>query len=284
MSQPPGTLGIVAGGGDLPVRVAEAAQRAGRPVYVAVIEGSGDVASFAHLPHGVWRWGQGAGLLRHLREIGVRELVLAGRVRRPTLRSVRPEAGTVGLVARFGRAVFGGDDAIIGAAIRILREEGFEIVGAQQILTDLLPKPALLAGAMPDEAAQTDIRRGVEVCHGLGAVDVGQACVVQQGLVLAVEAIEGTDAMIARAGALRREGPGGVLVKCVKPGQSRLADLPTIGVATVQGAAAAGLRGLAIEANGTIVMDRPGTIAAAEAAGLFILAFDTDTILRDTQP
>lgn len=284
MSPSPGTLGIIAGGGDLPLRVAEAARLAGRPVYVAVIDGSGDASPFGHLPHGVWRWGQGAGLLHHLREIGVRELVLAGRVNRPTLRSVRPEAGTVGLVARIGRAIFGGDDAVIGAAMRILREEGFEILGAQQVLTDLLPKPELLAGAMPDDTAREDIRRGVAVCRALGAVDVGQGCVVQQGLVLAVEAIEGTDAMLARAGGLRREGPGGVLVKCVKPGQSRLADLPTIGPETVRGAAAAGLRGLAIEADGTIVMDRPGTIDAAEAAGLFILAFDADTILRETPP
>lgn len=283
MSLGPGTLGIVAGGGDLPLKVAEAAQRAGRPVYVAVIDGSGETAPYAHLPHAAWRWGQAAGLLRHMRDMGITQLVLAGRVRRPTLRSVRPEAGTVSLVARIGRAMFGGDDAIIGAAMRILREEGFEILGAQQVLTDLLPKPALLAGPEPDATARDDIRRGIAICRALGEVDVGQGCIVQQGLVLAVEAIEGTDAMIARAGTLKRDAPGGVLVKCVKPGQSRLADLPTIGPATVRGAAAAGLRGLAIEADGTIVMDRPGTIAAADEAGLFILAFDAQTFLKDTQ-
>ncbi len=108
----------------------------------------------------------------------------------------------------------------------------------------------------------------------LGAVDVGQGCVVQQGLVLAVEAIEGTDAMLSRAAGLRRDGPGGVLVKLVKPGQDRRADLPTIGPETVRNAAAAGLRGLAFEAGATILAEREACVAAADAAGLFLLGLD----------
>ena len=281
---PQGTepLGIIAGGGELPLRVAEAAIAAGRPVYVAVLEGQGDPARFARLPHGVFRWGLAAQMLRALKEAGARQIVLAGRVTRPSLLSLRPDAAGLGLLARIGRTAFGGDDSILSASIRVLREEGFEILGAQDVLDGLLPRPALLTTHAPDEMARGDIRRGVAVCRALGTVDVGQGCVVQQGLVLAVEAIEGTDAMLARAAPLSREGPGGVLVKCVKPGQSRLADLPTIGPETVRGAAAAGLRGLAIEADGTIVVDRPGTVAAAEAAGLFILAFDANTIQKET--
>jgi len=116
-------------------------------------------------------------------------------------------------------------------------------------------------------------------------VDVGQAVVVQQGLVLGVEAIEGTQALLERCRDLRREGPGGVLVKMPKPGQSRLADLPTIGPATVHAAAAAGLRGLAIEGNGTIVIDRGAAVAAAEEAGLFLLALDpAETQAQETMP
>ena len=284
MSHPQGTLGIIAGAGELPLRVAEAAMAAGRPVLVGIIEGQGEPERFAAIPHRSFRWGLASEMVAALREAGVRELVLAGRVPRPSILSLRPNAATLALIARLGKAAFRGDDSILTAVMRGLRDEGFEILGAQQVLDDLLPKPALLAGAEPDEMAQDDIRRGLAVCRALGVADVGQGCVVQQGLVLAVEAIEGTDAMLARAGGLRREGPGGVLVKCVKPGQSRLADLPTIGPATVQAAAAAGLRGLAIEADGTIVVDRPGTIAAAAAAGLFILAFDANTFLKETPP
>jgi DUF1009 family protein len=118
------------------------------------------------------------------------------------------------------------------------------------------------------------------VARALGVADVGQACVVQQGIVLALEAIEGTDAMLARAGTLARQGPGGVLVKLVKPGQDRRADLPTIGPGTVRAAAAAGLRGIAFEAGGTILTDRAALVRAADEAGLFLTGIDPETPLQ----
>jgi DUF1009 family protein len=158
--------------------------------------------------------------------------------------------------------------------MKVLAEEGFEVVGAQALLTGLLPEAALLSGPMPDDVARADIARGLAVCHALGAVDVGQAVVVQQGLVLGVEAIEGTDALILRAGALQREGPAPILVKAPKPAQSTLVDLPTIGPRTVESARVAELRGLAFQAGGTILLERDVTIAAAEAAGIFLLAFN----------
>jgi DUF1009 family protein len=129
-----------------------------------------------------------------------------------------------------------------------------------------------------------DIDRGVRVARLLGAADVGQGCVVQQGLVLAVEAIEGTDAMLSRAGTLRRDGFGGVLIKLLKPGQDRRADLPTIGPDTVRNAAAAGLRGVAFEAKATILADREACLAAADAAGLFLLGLDPETLTRGDPP
>ncbi len=269
-----GPLGIIAGGGNLPLRVAEAVAASGRAVVVAVLDGHGDGGAFANYPSQVFRWGLAAQLLAWLKGHGVRQVVLAGTVARPSLMSLRPDAAGVKLLARIGRAAFTGDDSILRAVMKVLAEDGFEVIGAQEVLAGLLPPAALLAGPAPDDLARADIQRGIAVCRALGAVDVGQGCVVQQGLVLAAEAIEGTDAMLARAGALRREGPGGVLVKCVKPGQSRLADLPTLGPRTVEGAQAAGLRGLAFEANGTILLDRETTIARAAAAGLFLLAFD----------
>ncbi len=138
----------------------------------------------------------------------------------------------------------------------------------------------MLTRARPDEQAFADIWRGVAVAHALGAVDVGQACVIQQGLVLAVEAIEGTDAMLARSARLARQGPGGVLVKLVKPAQERRADLPTIGVETVRRAAAAGLAGIAFAAGATMLVDRAATVAAADEAGLFLLGLDPDQLLH----
>jgi DUF1009 family protein len=126
--------------------------------------------------------------------------------------------------------------------------------------------------------AMADIRRGVAVARALGAIDVGQGCVVQQGIVLAVEAAEGTDAMLARCAPLARPGPGGVLVKLVKPGQDRRADLPTIGPETLRGATGAGLRGVAFEGGGTILAERDTAVALADAAGLFLLGLGPDEL------
>ena len=267
-------LGVIAGGGALPLRVVQAASALGRPVHIVVLEGHGDPAAYAGLSHVTLRWGLAAQMLSWLKQHGVKEVVLAGNVARPSLLSLRPDAASMKLLGRIGRAAFNGDDSILRAVMKVLGEEGFEVVGAQALLAGLLPEAALLAGPMPDDVARADIARGLAVCHALGAVDVGQAVVVQQGLVLGVEAIEGTDALILRAGALQREGPAPILVKAPKPAQSTLADLPTIGPQTIASARAAGLRGLALQAGGTILLDRNTTIAAAEAAGIFLLAFN----------
>ena len=245
-----------------------------RPVHVVVLEGHGDPAGYVGQSHVTLRWGLAAQMLSWLRQNGVREVVLAGNVTRPSLLSLRPDAASMKLLGRIGRAAFNGDDSILRAVMKVLAEEGFDVVGAQALLAGLLPQAALLAGPMPDDIARADIARGLAVCHAIGAVDVGQSVVVQQGLVLGVEAIEGTDALILRAGGLKREGPAPILVKAPKPAQSTLADLPTIGPKTVDSALAAGLRGLAFQAGGTILLEREATIAAAEAAGIFLLAFD----------
>ncbi len=271
-------LGILAGGGELPLRVARAACGAGRPVFAVVLHGWGDPAQWAELPHAVERPGAAGRILSHLRGAGARQLVLAGRARRPTVAALRPDAFGLRVVARIGAAFLGGDDGLLRAVARVLEEEGFEVVSPQSVLSGLLPESGLLnrPAGPPDEAARADIRRGVSVCRALGAADVGQAVVVQQGLVLGVEAIEGTDALLARCGDLRREGRGGVLVKLAKPGQDHRIDLPAIGPDTVRNAAAAGLVGIAFEAGAAVLLDRERTVAAADAAGLFLLALGPD--------
>lgn len=283
---PAGTLGILAGGGEVPLRVARTALAAGRAVFVVAVQGWADPASWSGIPHVVERLGAAGRILGRLRAEGVRQIVLSGRAQRPSVLSLRPDATGARLLAGIGRAWLQGDDGLLRATARVLEAEGFEIVAAQAILQDILPEPGLLTRAAPDAAARADIARGIAVVQALGAVDVGQGAVVQQGLVLGVEAIEGTDALLARCAGLKREGQGaqggGVLVKLVKPGQDRRLDLPTIGPVTVRGATAAGLAGIAIEAGGTILVDRPGTVAAADAAGLFLLALHPDAFLKET--
>jgi hypothetical protein len=275
------TLGVLAGGGPLPGRVAAAAQAAGRPVFLVGLEGFAEPAVLAPFPHSFVRLAAAGRILALLRAHGCRDLVLVGPVRRPSILDLRPDVEGAKILARIGRAAFAGDDGLLAAVVRVLAEEGFAVIGAHEILTEAVGPRGALGRAEPDAQALADIARGAAVVRALGLADVGQACVVQQGIVLAVEAIEGTDAMLARAGTLARPGPGGVLVKLVKPGQDRRADLPTIGPGTVRAAAAAGLRGIAFEAGGTILTDRAALVQAAESAGLFLVGIDPDNTSQE---
>jgi len=259
-------LGIVAGAGDLPQRIADAAREAGRDVFVLGLEG------FAQppLPQAWVRLGAAAQGIDILRAQGVTELVLAGGVRRPSLLALRPDLRTAKFVAKIGMRALG-DDGLLRAIVAELEGEGFRVVGADTILNAALAPEGVLGKIVPDEIARGDVARGVTAARALGALDIGQAVVVQQGVVLGVEGTEGTDALVARCASLALDGPGGVLVKMAKPEQERRADLPTIGPDTVVRAADAGLRGIAVEAGAALILDRAETIAAADARGLFIV-------------
>ena len=277
----PRALGILAGGGPLPGRVAAAAHAAGRAVFIVGLEGFAESAILAPWPHVILRMGAAGRILSALKQHFCQDLVMIGPVRRPSFLDMRPDAEAAKIIARIGRAAFSGDDGLLKAVIRVLGEEGFTVLGAHDILDAVLGPPGLLSARGPDANAMADIQRGIAVNRALGSVDVGQACVVRAGAVIAVEAIEGTDAMLSRCGALMdqlgMERPAGVLVKSVKPGQDRRADLPTIGPDTLRHAAAAGLMGIAYEANGTILTERETCIALAGELGLFLLGFDPET-------
>jgi UDP-2,3-diacylglucosamine hydrolase len=272
-------LGILAGGGPLPGQVATAAQAAGRRVFIVGLDGA-EPSVLAPWPHEMIRMTAPGRILAALRASGCQDVILIGPVRRPSLLALRPDAEGARILARIGLAAFGGDDGLLGAVVRILGEEGFRVIGAQEVLREALGPAGVLTRAAPDGLAMADVRRAVAVARALGTVDVGQGCVVQQGIVLALEAAEGTDAMLGRCAALARPGPGGVLVKLLKPGQEKRADLPTIGPQTMGNAAAAGLRGVAFEAGSTILAERAATVAAADAAGLFLLGLDPEAISK----
>ena len=266
-------LGILAGSGELPLRVIDACRAAGRPVFVLGFSGAADPERFREVPHATIRLGAAAEGLRILRENGVEELVMAGPVRRPSLASLMPDWRAAKFFARIGLRALG-DDGLLSAIIKELEIEGFRVVGVDSVLGGLIAPKGPIGRIEPDQQAKLDIARGLDVVRALGALDVGQAAVVQQGIVLGVEAVDGTDALIARACELRREGPGGVLVKLVKPGQERRADLPTIGIRTVEACARAGLRGIAVEAGASLIVDRAAVAAAADAAGLFVIGVE----------
>ncbi len=267
----PPKLGILAGGGDLPGRIIDACRETGRAFFVIAFEDQTDPGTVAGVDHAWVRLGAAGRAVRHLHDAGVKDLVMAGAIRRPAFAALRPDGWTARFFAKKGAAMLG-DDGLLSALVDELEKgEGFRVVGPETLLPGALATEGVYGTCRPDDQALMDVRRGIEVARGIGALDVGQAAVVQQGLVLATEAVEGTDALLARCADLRREGPGGVLVKVKKPGQETRADLPSIGVSTVKAATAAGLRGIAVEAGGALVVDREAVVSAADQAGLFII-------------
>ncbi len=269
----PPKLGIIAGQGELPARIIEACRSTGREFFVVAIEGHADPETVAGTPHMWSRLGAADDAFAKLREVAAEEIVLAGAVKRPSLKGLRPDLRTARFFGRLAVSAMG-DDGLLSAVVKEFEDAGFRVIGADQVLGSMVAAARLYGRLAPDAAAAADIEIGIDVARALGRLDVGQAVVVQQGVVLGVEAIEGTDALLARCKELKREGPGGVLVKMKKPGQERRVDLPTIGPGTVASAAAAGLRGIAVEAGGALIVD-PLTVAArADESGLFVLGLE----------
>lgn len=268
---PKGGLGILAGGGSLPRRIAETARDAGRPVFVIAFEGQTDPATVDGLPHAWMRLGATSKTLQALHAAGCGEVVMAGPMKRPALSSLGLDLRSTAAIARAGARVFG-DDGLLSLIVEEMERDGFTVIGIEDVLGGYLAPSGTLTAIVPDDRALADARRGIETLAVLGRADIGQAIVVQEGLVLAVEAVEGTDAMIARAGSLKRESGGPVLIKGRKTGQSDRVDRPTVGPATVVAAVAAGLSGIVVEAGQTLIVDRTETVAGCDAAGLFLHA------------
>ncbi|MSO70788.1 MAG: LpxI family protein [Alphaproteobacteria bacterium] len=267
-------LGIVAGGGSLPGKILDACRATGREAFILALENHAEPALVANAPHAWVRLGAIGTALQILRDNGVAELVIAGKVGRPSLADLRPDGRALRFLA--SGLLSGGDDALVKAVIRELEhKEGFRVIGAQDLLAGEIASLGRIGTHAPDTMAESDIARGVAVARAMGAVDLAQSVVVQQGIVLGVEAVEGTDALLERTGALRRGGPGGVLVKLPKPNQELRVDMPVIGIRTIERAASAGLRGVAVAAGATLILQRDAVIAAADQAGLFLIGLAT---------
>ncbi|MBX2830986.1 MAG: UDP-2,3-diacylglucosamine diphosphatase LpxI [Rhodospirillales bacterium] len=263
-------LGIIAGGGELPARLASAAQMAGRAIFVVKLDGHANDAELDQYPHISVRLGAAAKILDTMKANECQDVVLAGKVARPSFSAMRPDWRAAKLLMKVGIKALG-DDGLLRLVGEELEREGFRLVGAHEILTDLTVPEGVLGAISPDEQALSDAKHGLRVARILGQADVGQGCVVQQGLVLALEAIEGTDEMLRRSALYRRDGVGGVLVKSSKPQQDKRLDLPAIGLTTIEEAHKAGLRGIALLAGGTMIIDRNAVISRADALGLFVL-------------
>lgn len=267
-------LGIIAGGGILPQVLIEHCQKIGRDYFMLAIENNADKEIFtADVPHKWIRIGQAGTGFKLMHEQNVEEIVMIGTICRPSLADLVPDLRTAAFFARIGLKAIG-DDGILRALVKEIESDNFRVVGIHEVLPDLLVKQGVLTKTKPDKQALADIARGVEVGLELGRLDVGQSVIVQQGLVLGVEGIEGTDKLIERCGTYQRKGVGGVLVKLRKPQQDMRIDLPTIGTRTLENLHNAGMRGIAVHAGNALIVNEKEVIDLANKYKMFIVGIN----------
>jgi len=274
-----GKLGLIAGGGALPLEIAEHCEKSGRPLFVVRLKGFADtgLSDYAGAEVSLMEFGK---CLRGLKRARCDAVCLAGNVTRPDFRTFIPDLRGLKILPRLIGAARKGDDAVLRLLVQEFEKEGFEVEGAHEVMSDLTLPPGVLGRCVPTPDNMLDVHRALTVAREIGRLDVGQGAVVCQGLVLAVEAQEGTDSMLGRVAELPpaiRGRPGdarGVLAKAPKPIQECRVDLPTIGIGTVHAVARAGLAGIVGEAGRLLVLDRDAVVELADELGIFIVGLE----------
>src|SRR6185312_11134994 len=268
-------LGVIAGSGDLPRAVAESVKDTGGDVFVVGLRGlCGEWA--LDFPHDWVSLGEPGRALKALKGADADRVLLAGRVDRPKFSDLKLDAKGMMVMPKVLAAARQGDDALLRLLVGLFEAEGFRALGVAEAAPGLVAGEGPLGRLKPNDDERADIARAVAIVHALGALDVGQAAVVCEGLALAVEAAEGTDQMIARVGTLRESLRGtaekkrGVLVKALKPTQDAKTDMPVIGKETVRRAAGVGLAGIALEAGKSLIVDKRAVREEADRLGLFV--------------
>lgn len=272
-------LGLIAGGGSLPVEIAQHCQRSGRPLFVIRLKGfaGSGLEPYAGAEVGLAELGK---CFKALKRAGCEAVCLAGQVNRPDFSSLLPDLRGLAALPAAIAAAGKGDDALLRMLVGEFEKEGFAVEGAHDVMDDLGLGEGPLGRVAPGADHRADIVQALAAARAVGRLDAGQAAVVCRGLVLALEAAEGTDALLARVADLplalrgRPDAPSGVLAKTPKPAQETRVDLPTIGPATVHAAARAGLAGIVGEAGRLLVLDRDGVIALADELGLFVVGVE----------
>ncbi|MEM7458166.1 MAG: UDP-2,3-diacylglucosamine diphosphatase LpxI [Pseudomonadota bacterium] len=274
-------LGIIAGLGDLPVQVAAAATERGQGVYVLRLKGFEEPALEAY-PGEVAGIAQLGKAFKAFRSAGCEQICFAGIVKRPDFQALKPDLKGITLLPKAIAAAREGDDALLRFLIDVFEGEGFEVIGADEAAQSLTVQAGLMAGPDPTNEQMADLRKAADIAGQMGQLDIGQGAIVANGLILAVEAQEGTDQMLQRCATLPAQIRGtpeariGVLVKRPKPQQERRIDLPTIGLNTIDLAAAAGLAGIGYEADGALMLNAEQIRTRADELGLFLYGFPKD--------
>ena len=269
------TIAIIAGKGDLPKMLIKKCQEIGRQFLVILIAGELSNQEFLQFPHKIIEIGHISEVIKILRENNINELVFAGGIAKPSMANLKVDAkGAILMSKILGNKLFG-DDNLLTTINNFFQKEGFKIIGAEEIIDDLLAKKGILGEIKPAEEFLQDIEIGKNALKIISDLDIGQAVVVQQKQIIGVEAIEGTDALIARCGALKfKTGRTPILIKMKKVGQNNKIDLPSLGVATIENLARNNFAGIVIEAGSTLIINQKEVIKSANQSRLFILSID----------
>jgi len=267
-------LGIIAGGGNMPLEIINHCKNLNRDVFVIGLSPFADDLNLAPLPHLFAKIGEVGRMLKAFADNEVFEIVFAGSIKRPSLSEIKPDWEGAKLITKLALKKMS-DDNLFRIIFDEIEKHGFKVVGIQDVVPKMLFSEGVYGKIKPSNDDMDDIQRGLTVAKAIGAVDVGQACVVQEGIVLAVEAVEGTDMMLDRASSLRRKGKAPVMIKVVKPDQDRRVDMPVIGIRTIEQLTKYGIGGIAVEAGGILLIERDSVINKANDNGKFIVGVRT---------
>jgi DUF1009 family protein len=282
-----GRIGVIAGGGALPPAVVRTLLLNGHDPYVIMMDGEVEnPALFTDAECTTMQLEEFGLLVPRLKRAGVQRLVMAGSVkRRPRLRSIKWAFSTLKLIPRVAAGMTRGDDGLLRTVVNIMESNGIAVVGAHEIVPDLLAPEGVMTMAHPTSADRRDIEAASEAAIAIGKLDIGQGAIAIGGRAVALEGIEGTDGLLERTIGLRDHGrlagkKRGVLAKRCKPQQELRTDLPAIGAETISQAHAAGLAGVCVEAGRSFILDFDQTIARANELGLFVVGLASG---RDTE-
>ncbi|MDR0774129.1 MULTISPECIES: LpxI family protein [unclassified Candidatus Tisiphia] len=260
-------VGIIAGNGLLPISLANSFIKQGGQCYIAALEGEANPVLYKDFTHQFFKIGMVKPIIEYFRKYDVKNIILAGSVNRPNLRSIKVDLMGSRLLARILKQKFLGDDKLLSIVTDFLEEKGFKVISSYEILRT---NNDVMTIAVPSKIDNTDIELGIKLLDSIGYLDVGQSVIVDNGYIIGIEAAEGTDNLIERCSYLRKNSIGGVLIKMMKKDQDTRIDIPTIGAETISNLANYGYKGLAIQKDKVIILEIERTIGLANECGLFI--------------
>lgn len=264
-------LGIIAGGGTLPLRIAQECRRQNISCVIALADQNNDADIYKDFPTQIFKIGDIAKVIAYFRSYRATKLTFAGKIIRPNLKSIKVDIQGAKLLAKILKNKFLGDDKILRVVNEFFLNEGFKVIDPYTII----PKESgdivsLSTKLSPQQQDKIDIEIGINAIRIIGSLDIGQAVIVESGYILGVEAAEGTDNLVRRCSILRNQDSGGVLVKALKPNQNKAMDRPAMGIETIRNVADSRYNGIAID-NNTIIIDPIECYKLADELRIFII-------------